>query len=67
MSVDEIKEVLAQHDKALSDKNLTPDGDVPNQTKPRCWDLLAEEKWVGPEIRAAYTRSSKTTTPHFAD
>ena len=64
--VDEIKEVLAQHDKALSEKNL----DSLMQTfssEPNTVVLGtgAEEKWVGQqEIRSAYTEIFKDYDPN---
>lgn len=63
--VDEIRAVLAQHDKALSDKNLdalmaTFSSD-PNTV---VLGTGSEEKWVGPaEIRAAYTEIFKDYDP----
>jgi len=64
--VDEIKEVLAQHDKALSEKNL----DLLMQTFSSDPNTVVlgtgtEEKWVGPqEIRAAYTEIFKDYDPN---
>jgi ketosteroid isomerase-like protein len=65
VSVDEIKEVLAQHDKALNDKNLdslmATFSSAPNTS---VLGTGAEEKWVGPEeIRAAYTEIFKDYDP----
>jgi ketosteroid isomerase-like protein len=63
--VDEIKEVLAQHDKALSEKNL--DNVMATfSTGPNTVVLGtgAEEKWVGTEaIKAAYTEMFKDYDP----
>ena len=64
--VDEIKEVLAQHDKALSEKNL----DSLMQTFSSDPNTVVlgtgtEEKWVGQqEIRAAYTEIFKDYDPN---
>jgi ketosteroid isomerase-like protein len=64
-TVDEIKEVLVQHDKALNEKNL--DNLMATfSTDPNTVVLGtgAEEKWVGPqEIRAAYTEIIKDYDP----
>ena len=64
-TVDEIRAVLAAHDKALNDKNLnavmaTFSAD-PNTV---VLGTGAEERWVGPqEIRAAYTEIFKDYDP----
>ena len=64
--VDEIKEVLAQHDKALSEKNL----DSLMQTFSSDPNTVVlgtgpEEKWVGQqEIRSAYTEIFKDYDPN---
>ena len=61
VTLDEIREVLAQHDKALNEKNL--DAVMATfSTDPKTVVLGtgAEERWVGPqEIRAAYTEMFK--------
>jgi ketosteroid isomerase-like protein len=64
--VDEIKEVLAQHDKALSEKNL--DSLMQTFSSDPNTAVLgtgAEEKWVGQqEIRSAYTEIFKDYDPN---
>jgi uncharacterized protein (TIGR02246 family) len=64
-SVDEIRAVLAAHDKALNDKNLdavmntfSTDGNTV------VFGTGVEERWLGPqEIRAAYTEIFKDYDP----
>jgi len=60
-SIDEIREVLQAHDKALSDKNL--DGVMATFSTDPTTVVLgtgAEERWMGQqEIRAAYTEIFK--------
>lgn len=64
-TVDEIREVLVAHDKALNDKNL--DAVMATfSTDPNTVVLGTgtEERWVGPqEIRAAYTEIFKDYDP----
>jgi len=64
--VDEIKEVLAQHDKALSEKNL--DSLMQSFSSDPNTVVLGtgtEEKWVGQqEMRAAYTEIFKDYDPN---
>jgi uncharacterized protein (TIGR02246 family) len=64
-TVDEIRAVLAEHDKALSDKNL--DAVMATFSSDPNTVVLGtgtEEKWVGPqEIRAAYTEIFKDYDP----
>jgi len=64
--VDEVKEVLAQHDKALSEKNL--DSLMQSFSSDPNTVVLGtgtEEKWVGQqEIRAAYTEIFKDYDPN---
>ena len=63
--VEEIRAVLVQHDKALSDKDL--EGVMRTYSSNPNTVMLgtgAEEKWVGPqEIRAAYTEIFKDYDP----
>ena len=64
-TVDEIREVLAAHDKALSDKNLDAlMGTFSSDPKTVVLGTGTEERWVGPEqIRAAYTEIFKDYDP----
>jgi ketosteroid isomerase-like protein len=68
-TVDEIREVLAAHDKALNDKNL--DAIMATfSTEPTTVMLGtgSEERWMGPqEIRAAYTEIIKDYDPGTLD
>jgi ketosteroid isomerase-like protein len=60
-SIDEIREVLATHDKALNDKNI--DAIMSTFSTHPTTVMLGtgvEERWMGPqEIRAAYTEITK--------
>jgi len=64
-TIEEIRNLLAQHDKALSEKNL--DNVMATfSTDPKTVVLGtgAEERWVGPEeIKAAYTEILKDYDP----
>lgn len=64
-TVDEIREVLAVHDKALSDKNLDALlGTFSTDPKTVVLGTGTEERWIGPqEIRAAYTEMFKDYDP----
>ena len=64
-TADEIRQVLAAHDKALNDKNLDA---VMNTFSSDANTVMlgtgAEERWMGPqEIRAAYTEIFKDYDP----
>jgi ketosteroid isomerase-like protein len=62
---EEIRQMLAQHDKALSDKNLDAlMGTFSSEADPVVLGTGTEEKWVGrQEIRAAYTEIFKDHDP----
>jgi ketosteroid isomerase-like protein len=64
-SIDEIREALAAHDKALSDKNLDAVmGTFSTDPTTVVLGTGTEERWVGPqEIRAAYTEIFKDYDP----
>jgi ketosteroid isomerase-like protein len=64
-TVDEIRETLAVHDKALSDKNLDAlMGTFSTDAKTVVLGTGIEERWIGPqEIRAAYTEMFKDYDP----
>ena len=68
-TVDEIREVLAAHDKALNDKNL--DAIMATFSSDPTTVVLGtgtEERWMGPqEIRAAYTEIIKDYDPGTFD
>jgi ketosteroid isomerase-like protein len=64
-TVDEIREVLAIHDKALNDKNLDAlMGTFSTDPNTVVLGTGTEERWLGPqEIRAAYTEIFKDYDP----
>lgn len=64
-TVDEIREVLAVHDKALNDKNLDAlMGTFSTDANTVVLGTGTEERWLGPqEIRAAYTEIFKDYDP----
>jgi ketosteroid isomerase-like protein len=64
-SVDDLKAVLAAHDKALSDKSLDAVmGTFSTDPKTVVLGTGAEEKWVGPDaIKGAYTEMFKDYDP----
>lgn len=64
-TVDEIRQVLVAHDKALNDKNLDAVmSTFSNDPKTVVLGTGTEERWVGPqEIRAAYTEILKDYDP----
>jgi ketosteroid isomerase-like protein len=64
-TVDEIREVLTAHDKALSDKNLDAlMATFSTEANTVVLGTGSEERWMGPqEIRAAYTEIFKDYDP----
>ena len=64
-TVEEIREVLAAHDKALNDKNLDALlGTFSTDPNTVVLGTGVEERWLGPqEIRAAYTEIFKDYDP----
>ena len=68
-TVDEIREVLAAHDKALNDKNLDAImATFSSDPKTVMMGTGTEERWMGPqEIRSAYSEIIKDYDPGTLD